>query len=542
MADKEVKLKGMRLDLFGCAVISALAFVVMEGRISTSLADDAAVPPAVDSGAVTTPGTEASVPPSGGTEASSGDSAPAAPDASPLEKVIEGRQTGHFSGKPITLQVRNADIGDILRLISEASGFNIVMGDDVKGKLTISLVDVPWDQALDVVLHTMKLGAERNNNLLRVVTLTSLTQEKQQEVQAKNAAMAASPRVMKIFPISYADPNALMQLLQKFGSVQTASGGPLPPGLGTASSSSSTNTTITTANTTTIQVDLRTNSIVVQDIPENIEKMAKLIKILDTATPQVLIDAKVIEATEDFSKTLGGSIGAGGTGSNQFFGGFNGSNPIDPLIGSPGVFANGAAIAAGNTSSFGFSPNLSFIPGLSRLNAVLSMGETENNVKVITSPKLVVLNKQSASVTQSTPVGLPQNTVSNGTVSQTIQVAQANISLNVTPTVTNDGSVQLQLNLERDVPATIAGATSGQAVATRNLQTQVLVDSGSTLVIGGVYSMQVTHSASGFPVLRNIPILGFLFGNTQDDTQRSELFFFITPRILNPKEAGLAAN
>jgi type II secretory pathway component HofQ len=172
------------------------------------------------------------------------------------------------------------------------------------------------------------------------------------------------------------------------------------------------------------------------------------------------------------------------------------------------------------------------------LNAVLAMGETEDAVKVISSPKLVVLNKESATVTESTPVGLPVQSVSNGVVTNTIQITQANITLKVTPTVTNDSGVQLDLSMDRGVPFNLSGG--GQAVADRNMSTKVLVESGSTLVIGGVYTLQTDHSTSGFPFLRNIPILGFLFGNESTTTQRSELFFFVTPRILNPKEAGLA--
>lgn len=185
------------------------------------------------------------------------------------------------------------------------------------------------------------------------------------------------------------------------------------------------------------------------------------------------------------------------------------------------------------------SPSLSFIPGVSRLNALLNLGESENQVKVISSPKTVVINKEKASIVQGTPVLVPGTTTvaGVGTV-PTTTVQNANLSLNVKPTVTNDGGVLMDLTVTRDIPFQLSGGNT--AVANRNINTIVLVDSGATLVIGGIYTMTVTHSSSGFPVLRKIPILGALFGSDSDETDRSELFIFLTPRILNTKEAGLS--
>jgi type IV pilus assembly protein PilQ len=480
------------------------------------------------------------VPPPPGAESAAATPPPAAPgaqaggpdasssDGSELSRALEARTTGQFTGKPITIQVRDVDVTDVLRLISEASGFNIVVGSDVHGRITMSLVDVPWDQALDVVLRSLKLGAERNNNLLRVVTLDAMTQEKEQELRAKRAALAAAPTVTRIFPISYADPSDLVGVLNKFGSSKgqagasgvASGGGPLSQ----------------------IVVDRRTNSIIVQDIVENVTKIEKLIRLLDTATPQILIEAKIVEASEEGSKTLGGSLGVGSsaTASNQFFGSFNSGNPIDPLIGSPGVLQSGSAVTSGGGGQFGFSPTVSFIPGVARLNATLSLTEAESQLKVISAPKLVVLNKQTATITQSTPVGIPQTSAVAGVgVVTSLQIQQANLTMTAVPTVTNDGGIQMTLNLERDVPLAIAGGQQ-LAVANRSMQTQVLVESGSTLVIGGVYTTQTTHGESGFPFLRKIPILGFLFGTNSDDTNRDELFFFITPRILNARDAGLS--
>lgn len=450
-----------------------------------------------------------------------------------IEEFMDSKSTKRFSGKPVTLQVRDVDVGDVLRLIGDASGFNIVVGDDVKGKLTLSLVDVPWDQALDVVLHSLHLGAERNNNILRVVTLQNLTQEKQEELRAQRAVEASAPRVTRVFPISYANLGDLQSILTKFATTpQTANAASTPDASVPA----------------IVQADNRTNSIIVRDLPDNIERMKKLVELLDTQTPQVIIEAKVIEATEGFSKTLGGSLGIGtNSSSTTAFSSFAGGNPLDALVGSPGVFSDGSGIATQSSPSggtplgiFGVSPSLSFIPGGLRLNALLNWGESESQVKIVSSPKTVVLNKERAQIMEGTPVLVPGTTTvaGVGTV-PTTSVQSANVGLSVRPTVTNDGSVLMDLTVTKDVPITLPGGNSG--IGNRNMSTLVLVESGSTLVIGGIYTMQSSHTSSGFPILRKIPIIGALFGNDTENTDRSELFIFITPKILNPKEAGLSS-
>lgn len=443
---------------------------------------------------------------------------------STLDQYMANRSVAKFTGRPITLQLRNVEAVDVFRLISEASGFNIVLSDEVKGTVTLSLVEVPWDQALDVVLHTLHLGAERNNNILRITTLASLTLEKQEQLTAQRASEATAPKVTKVFPISYASLSDLTGTLQKFlssAATQDSAGG--------------------SSNPPVIQSDSRTNSLIVRDLPENIERIRKLIEVLDTQTPQVLVEAKIVEASETFSKTISGSLGTSGStnsSANQFGASFSGANPADPLIGSPGIFSGGSDFAGNSKEGATFGGSLSpaslrFLPGIKRLNAILNMGESENQLKILSSPRTVVINKQSASIVQSTPVLVPGTSFVAGVGSvPTTSVVQANLSLNVTPTVTNDGGVLMQLSVSRDVPF-------GSAVANRNINTNVLVDSGSTLVIGGIYTMSTTHLSSGFPFLRKIPILGAFFGEERDSTDRSELFIFVTPRILNAKEAGL---
>ncbi len=447
-----------------------------------------------------------------------------------IDSFLQRREARSYVGKPITLQLRETDVADVFRLIAESSGFNIIIGPDVKGKVTLSLSDVPWDLALDTVMQTLHLGGRRSANVLRISTLQTLTQEELEETKARLAQEANAPRVTKIFPISYANAGELVTLLTAFGAASN------PPAVGGAGAGAAAPVVPTFA-----QVDQRTNSIVVQDTTERMKKISKLVEILDTQTPQVMIEAKIVEATEAFSKTVGGSLGLGGTGTSQFLGTFNGANPVDPLLGSSGAVFTGQTAAGQSLQGglIGVSPQLTFLPGVTRLNALLNMGETENAVRVIASPKTVVLNKQQAQITQGTPVLVPTVQVIPG-VGQSVvnQVAQANLSLQVTPTITSDGSVMLRLQVQRDIPIQINPTQSG--IGSRNLSTNVMVESGSTLVIGGIYTMSQQETSSGFPLLRKIPIIGALFGTETEATNRSELFIFITPRILNEKEAGLA--
>lgn len=450
-----------------------------------------------------------------------------------LEAYMSTKDTKKFIGKHVTLQIRDGDVGDVLKLISESSGFNIVLGESVKGKLNLSLVDVPWDQALDIVMRSLRLGAERNNNILRVDTLQNLAMEKADELAAQKAAAAVAPRVTRLFPINYADPKDLQKTVEKFVMGETT---PSVTVSGAGSSSSTSGISSSSLANAIVQIDDRTNSIIVRDTTENLEKMQKLIELLDIPSPQVLIEAKIIEASDKFSRALNGSLGIGDAAVSGF-GSFAGGNPFDALVGSPGVFTSGSTIATSTAGlgTLGYSPNLSFLPSLGRVNAVLSWGESESQLKVVAAPKTVVMNKLSASIVQGTPVLIPGQTVSQtGSPVPLTTVQQANISLKVKPTVTNDGSILMELTVTKDVPESLPGGNQG--VGSRNLTTTVMVETGTTLVIGGIYNLQTTHVAEGFPFLRKLPLIGALFGNESDSTNRSELFIFVTPKILNPKE------
>jgi type IV pilus assembly protein PilQ len=447
--------------------------------------------------------------------------------AAELDRFLQARETKRFIGKPITLQVRQADIVDVFRLIGEASGFNILIGDGVGGTITLSMTDVPWDQALDVILRTKRLGAERSNNLLRIVTLANLTQEKQEELKAKAAAESNAPRITRIFPVSYAKLTDIQSLLSKFvtNPQNPAAGQPGAPGGGGGAVSVSSPPIVTT--------DERTNSLIVRDTPDNIERIRKLIEVLDTQTPQILIEGKVVEANETFSRHLNGSLGFSGklfngnSTNGNVFGSLNGGSTA-PFVIPPSITST-----VPGDSGLGLSPYTGFLPGLDRVNAALSIGEVESKAKIIASPRTVVLNKEQATISQSVPVAVQTQTINGTSIINSTTFLNATLSLNVQPTVTNDSGVLLTITFQRDVPQT------GGGVSNRSVQAKVIVPSGNTLMIGGIYTAQNTTDESGVPWLRKIPILGALFGNETNGTQRAELLFFVSPRILNSSAAGL---
>lgn len=436
-------------------------------------------------------------------------------EPSPLEQIMEAQNNKRFTGSPITLKLKDADVHEVLRLVGETSGFNIVIHPNVQGKLSLSLEHVPWDQALEVVLTTLNLSAERNESVLRVMPKDIFLAEKQAELDEKRLSAAVAPRITRVFPISYSEIGELASLLQGFANSQTT----VPGASGIPA---------------TILTDKTTNSLIIRDTADNIERVRKMIELLDVQTPQVLIDSKVVEATTGFSSSFNGSFGIGGIRYGFAFGGpaqltgvpsIGGANGLDPGTGQGGVF-QGADVFQINDRAIS-------------INASLNMAESEQKVKVVSSPRTVVLSGKSASITQTRAIGITVQVAGTGGSpgGTAIQTIQANTRLNVTPRVTNDGSVMMKLDLTRDVlnnSNPVAPVTEP-----RQMNTEVIIGSGSTLVIGGVLNVDENHSEFGMPFLRKIPLVGRLFGGENDLKSKSELMFFVTPRILNAKRTGL---
>lgn len=431
-------------------------------------------------------------------------------DLDPLTTIMSAETDQKFTGSPITLKLKDADVHEVLRLISDASGFNIVIHPQVNGRLTLSLEQVPWDQALDVVLTTLRLAAERKDSVLRVMPRDQLINEKQAEIDAKRIVAQAAPRITRIFPVSYAELGPLQSLLTTFANSQSTAAGGTPA---------------------TILTNVNTQSLIVRDTAEGVERIKKMIQLLDVQTPQVIIEAKVIDALESFSKTIGGRLSMSLTSDNRNQISINGGVPPAGAGGGGGAgggaggAGGGAAGTTGNSNSFRFG-----IGNTATLDALLAFSETQNTAKVVSSPRVMVLSGRRAQITQGSNIVNSVSTVTPTGTQITQNFIPYNTSLGVTPRVTNDGSVFLNLNLTRDTVETISGTS---VTAPRSINTEVIVESGNTLVLGGVHSMDETANEGGFPILRKMPIIGWLFGEAGGNTKKTELVFFVTPRIVN---------
>lgn len=507
-------------------------------KIDNRQAADANTPPAVSNDPLPPTAAEEIAPP----PASEADPVPSSADSTDtasatsatgqdnLESYFENSQTKKYAGKKIVMQLQDADIHDVFRVISEASEFNVVVGDDVKGHITLNLNDVPWDQALDIVLHSNKLAAERNGNVLRVTTLENLTKEKEAEAAAKKAAELAEPLVVKIFPISYGKLEDIQKVLKDFLA-------------GAEFNNISPNSTQTNSRGS-IQVDTRTNALIVRDTPSSIEKIKRILKELDVQTPQILIEAKFVSISENRQKEIQGRIFGTSrefdASSNQFV--FRGNkNQFGGLFGGSSFAESGLpssfAISPVAGASFAFQPKAGILPGLGEIGAFLSILETESSAKVIASPRIVTQNKEPAEISQGQTIQVPTVAGVNG--SGGFITVNAVLKLSVTPQVANDGFVNLKINFSQDSLAAQELRSGTLTTDTKSVNTSVLVDSGATLVIGGIYTSTVNESSSGIPILRDIPLIGALFGSRGSAVVKGELFIFITPRIINEKESGL---
>ena len=433
-----------------------------------------------------------------------------------------GRRPRHvYTGRRMELDFVNADIHNIMRLISEVGQVNIVLADDVKGTVTMHLRDVPWDQALDVIAKSKGLGIQREGNLIRVAPQAVLEKELEAEVARQKASVELQPVSTKLIPLSYADGGTI---LPRIGEVMSPRG--------------------------KVSVDARTNQLIVTDVPANIELAQQLVNNLDTQTPQVLIEARIVEARTTFTRDIG--IQWGGNTINSAATG----NPTGIAFPSTVGVAGGATDAVTNTQglqlgqSGAASPNfvvnmpaavgtgsggalgltLGSLNGAVNVNLRLSSLENTGNVRIISAPKIMTLDNIEASIEQG--VAIPISVVS-AAGANTVFV-DAKLNLTVKPHVTNEGSIVMNVNITRNEPDFVnVGARGDPTILKKQAKTEMLVRDGDTAVIGGIYTRNTGLAYTKVPWFADIPILGWLFKNRRENDDRTELLIFITPRIVN---------
>lgn len=424
-----------------------------------------------------------------------------------LDEFLMGNNK--FYGRKLSIQTKDADVRDALNFIAEYSGINMIISDDVGGSISLKLREVPWDQALITIMRAKRLGYIRQGNVIRISTLGTLQAEADSARAIIESQKSLIPIRVKVLPVSYAVVEELAGQLRPF----------LSEGRGR------------------IAADPRTSSLIITDTDEVLNRITRLVKNLDIPPMQVMIEGKIVEATEAFQRSVG----------------VNWSFDGEPVTLSDSGGANGGPLDLRTTFSvnpvsrdslrgnpFALSLTVGRLDFLGELGAILSLAETENSAKVLSSPRIVTLNKQAAEITQEGQV-LTKSTVTEqgGTSKTQVERTPVTLNLKVTPQITAVGSVILDVDVKRQFAGGVVDTESlARAINTRQAKTKVLVDNGQTAVIGGVYQSDNTQSESGVPVLKDLPVLGWLFKARGRDFQKNELLIFLTPRIINFGDKG----
>jgi type IV pilus assembly protein PilQ len=434
----------------------------------------------------------------------------------------EGRA---YSGRRVDLDFQNADIHSILRLLADVGHVNIVTADDVAGSVTIRMNNVPWDQGLDVVLSAKGLGMVRTGNLIRVAPLATLQKERELHIAQQRSELDLMPLEMRLIQISYAKASEISPRTREMLS---------PRG--------------------SVSVDERTNTLIARDVPGNLNRIEELVRSLDLQTPQVLIEARIVEATSNYLRDVGIQWGGDTTfseatgnptgiafpsrvtaagGATDGSAPTAGLSPFQTSVSNPNYAVNlPAAVGTGQGGAIGFS--FGSIDNNFNLNLRLSAAETSGLVRIVSSPRILTLNNKLARINQGTLI--PYSQVSAQGVQTTFQ--EAKLQLLVTPHVTADGSVSMHMKVNRDEPDFNQTAANGApTILKREAETDLLVMDGHTAVIGGIFTRNTGRSVAQVPFFGDIPIIGVLFQHRTVNDTRNELVIFITPRIVNRAES-----
>jgi type IV pilus assembly protein PilQ len=460
-----------------------------------------------------------------------------APAAAPEAKASEAQAAGFaaeapgyalsgapqargYTGRRITLDFHDIEIRNLLRLIADVSKKNIVVADDVKGAVTVSLRNVPWDQALDLILKTKGLGKEEMGNVIRIAKFEDIAKEQQARADAEKARIPSLPLKVRLIPVNFA---RAADVEKRVKDVLTERG--------------------------TVSVDERTNVVIVKDVQEALVRAEGIVRNLDTEIPQVLIESRIVEASSNFNRALGvqwgGNAGFTQTSNNptgvvfpniaNAVGGAGGG-PTTGTASAPNYAVNlPAAIGQGAGGGIGFT--FGSVGGAVNLNLRLSALENTGVVKTISAPRIATIDNREATIGQG--LSIPFSQVSASGVNTVF--IEAKLELKVTPHVSADGSILLKIKATNNQPNPQLTGSNGQpSISKREAETEVLVKDGETTVIGGIYTRTTSNKVAEVPFLGKLPLLGYFFRSTTDQDDHTELLIFITPRILN-RQATAAA-
>jgi type IV pilus assembly protein PilQ len=436
------------------------------------------------------------------------------------KKLTQG--TG-YNGQKLSLNFQNIEVRSLLQVIADFTNFNIVTSDSVSGSVTLRLQDVPWDQALDIILQAKGLGLRKSGNVLWVAPKDEITAKEKLDLESAAAVQNLEPLRTQAFQINYGKASDIAAGLIASGS---------SPGAGVTPSR-------ILSNRGSVIFENRTNQLFVTDIPSKLEQVQQLIAKIDIAVRQVLIEARIVEASDSFGKSLGVKLG-GGSPSGEI-GTSNGGNPINLGIGSSYVAGTGGTTsgnfvnlpstgALGSSTPGQFALSIFGAGASPFLNLEISALEADGKGKVVSSPRVVTADQIKALIEQGTE--LPYQ-VASSSGATSIAFRKANLKLEVLPQITPEGNIILTLDVTKD---TVGQSTpAGFAIDTKHIQTQVLVENGGTVVIGGIFTEDQTDSETKVPFFGDIPGVGVLFRNRAKSTTKREMLVFITPKVLSDK-------
>ncbi len=418
-----------------------------------------------------------------------------------------------YRGAPIYLDAKGMEVLDALRLIAEVSGYNIIASDDVKGTLTMKLDNVPWDQALDLILQTKELGYVKMGNIYRIAPLKKIRSEQQEAIAQQQSEELLKPIQVKVIPINYNKAMDVQRNLRKFLSDRGS-----------------------------VEVDRRTNSIIVRDTQDKLEEIMQLVSSIDQVTPAVLIEARIVEATTGFARNIG-VLWSWSYNMGPKYGNPTGLNFPNTIQYNQAILGGGATatspIALAGLSGQGSAGGISFgsLTGSFNLDLVLKTFETQNKINIISSPRILTLQDERATIQQGVTIPYPPavNLAAGGGGGQQWQFVEAALRLEVTPHITADRSIVMDLKVSNNEPNQKVVSGGSPSIDKKEAQTTILLKDGETAVIGGIYKIRESEAVNKVPFLGSLPLIGRLFQDKATDTSKNELLVFITPRII---EAG----
>ena len=440
----------------------------------------------------------------------------------PSLKRANAEEKKEYTGERLTLNFQDIDVRSVLQLLADTSGQNIVVSDSVTGNLTLRLQNVPWDQALDIVLRTKGLDKRRQDNVIIIGPTEELANREKAELSARKEVQELSPVHSEFLQVNYAKVADLAKLIKSTNAKESM-----------------------LSSRGTLSIDDRTNTLLVQDTADRLTDIRRLVQTLDVPIRQVLIEARIVVVSDTFERDLGAKLGistSGSAGAN-LFSVSGGATASDSIVNAATTALTGPAAIATAPLASRYQVNLpatnvngsfgvSLLSGSHLIDLELSAAENEGKSETISSPRIITANQKQATIMQGVEIPYQESASSGAT---TTQFKNAVLSLKVTPLITPDNRVVLDLDVSDDtVGAQVTSATGGSvpSIDTREIQTQVLVNDGQTVVLGGILETVKSKSADKVPFLADIPVLGNLFKSTININNKTELLIFITPKIL----------